>query len=230
MASARPTDQEAEQQATSWALIGICTGLVACVAYPVSVYVPLSSPRLTVIVAASFGPALAIACWALGRVLQQERRSIAAELGAVLNALAGALVTAMILVQLAVRQSTAAPADPALTELLVRRIWDVILGLDVAFDMFIGLATAFFGFAMLTDRRFGKIVGSMGIVVGAVVIIGFNLATFPDPPADAGLFDPGPLSGLWYLLVVIQMIRALIARRRTIQLEKAEPAQTLPTH
>jgi hypothetical protein len=205
------TDRDIARQ---WAVVGIITGLIACVTYPLSIFVPFPSPRITLVVAGSFGPALAIACIALGRVLQLKRRSIFADLGAASNALAGALVTAMILVQLAVQQSTAPDADPELTRYLVRRIWDVILGLDVAFDMFIGLGTAFFGIAMLGDRRFGKVIGWIGIVIGLVVIIGFNMATFPEPPADAGLFDPGPLSGIWYLAVVVQMIRAVRAQRR----------------
>ncbi len=198
-----------------WLTIGIIAGLFACFSYPVAVYLPLPSPRLTLIVGAAFGPSLAIACWALGRILQSDGPSVPAELGAMLTVLAGALVTAMIIVQLAVVQSTAPAADAQLSGVLVRRIWDVIQGLDVAFDMFIGLGTAFFGFAMLTDRRFGRILGWLGIVVGLVIILGFNLATFPDPPVEAGLFDPGPVTGLWYLLVVIQMTRYLLRLRRT---------------
>jgi hypothetical protein len=208
-----PLQRPARYQ-SNWTIVGIVAGLIACVTYPAAVFIHFPSPRMTMIVASLFGPALAIACWALGRVLQRERRVIAAELAAVLTVLAGALVTAMILVQLAVHQSTAPAADPAMTKLVVRRIWDVILGLDVAFDMFIGLGTALFGLAMLSDRRFGKVIGALGVVIGLVVIIGFNMATFPDPPAEAGLFDPGPLSGLWYFLVVIQMIRSVVRERR----------------
>jgi hypothetical protein len=202
--------QKGDRIYVHWTVIGITAGLVACISYPVATLVNLPTPRITLIVAASFGPALAIACWALYRVLQSERQSVFSELGGVMNALGGALVTAMILVQLAVVQSTAAPGDQGLESFFVRRIWDVILGLDVAFDMFIGLATAFFGIAMLADKRFGRLIGVLGIVTGLVVILGFNMATFPDPPAEAGLFDPGLLSGIWYFLVVVRMIRELI--------------------
>ena len=59
---------------------------------------------------------------------------------------------------------------------------------------------------MLHDARFGRTVGILGILIGAVVILGFNIYTFPTPPKDAGLFDPGPVSGLWYLVVTIEMI------------------------
>jgi hypothetical protein len=179
-----------------WMLLGISSGLIACITYPLSIFVPMPLPRLTVIVGGSFGPALAVACIALGQILLAKRRAASAALGAYCNALAGALVTGMILVQLAVVQSTAPPIDPELGNVLRRRIWDVILGLDVAFDMFIGLGTVFFGVAMLGDERFGKIVGWAGIAIGLVVIIGFNMAT-----------------GIWYLVVTIQMIRAYVRAR-----------------
>lgn len=47
---------------SQWPLIGIAAGLLACFSYPVAVYVPLPSPRLTFIVGAAFEPSLAIAC------------------------------------------------------------------------------------------------------------------------------------------------------------------------
>jgi hypothetical protein len=38
--------------------------------------------------------------------------------------------------------------------------------------------------------------------------LGFNAYTFPDPPKDAGLIDPGPVTGLWYLWAVINVARS----------------------
>lgn len=200
---------ELRLESRRWAAVGIAAGLVACVTYPLIIFVPMPSEKLTVVLGAAFGPALAVACIGLGRFLRSDQRSVVAELGAVSNALAGALVTGMILVQLAVRYSHAPSTDEALIDFVVTRIWDVVLGLDVAFDMFIGLGTAFFGLAMLKDRRFGKVLGWSGVILGLVLLIGFNLATFPVPPVDAGLFDPGPFTGLWYLVVVIRMAWSL---------------------
>lgn len=190
-----------------WRRIGIVLGLVACIVYPIAVLVPIPNRQLTVILGASFGPAFAFACWALGKVLQDRRPTIATEIAMVSSIAAGALVTAMILVQLAVQYSTVPSTDPALTKLVVHRIWDVDLGLDVAFDVFVGIGTALFGWSMLKDERFGRVIGATGMIIGLVGLLGFNFATFPVPPANAGLIDPGILTGLWYLTVVVMMIR-----------------------
>jgi hypothetical protein len=197
----------------AWLRTGIIAGLIACISYPLAIFLPMNRP-LTLLVSGSFGPALMIASVALGKILLDRRRSVPAQLGAISNALAGALVTAMIIVQLAVRYSTVPASDPMLAKFVVNRIWDVVLGLDVSFDVFIGLGTIFFGISMLYDPRFGRIVGILGILIGAVVLLGFNIYTFPTPPKDAGLFDPGPVSGLWYLVVTIQVIVHVIRINR----------------
>jgi len=198
-----------------WLTTGIIAGLLACIVYPLAIFVPMPNHQLTLIISGSFGPALTIASIALGKVLLERNWSISAQLGAISNTIAGALVTAMIIVQLAVQFSTVPSNDPALERFVVHRIWDVVLGLDVSFDVFIGLGTIFFGFSMLRDSRFGKLVGILGILIGAVVILGFNIYTFPTPPRDAGLFDPGPVSGLWYLIVTIQIIYFVLKQKNS---------------
>ena len=201
-------------QIRNWINTGIIAGLIACISYPLAIFVPMPNHQLTLIVAGSFGPALIIASIALGKILLDRNGSIASQLGVVSNVIAGTLVTAMIIVQLAVRYSTVPSQEPELEKFVVDRIWDVVLGLDVAFDIFIGLGTIFFGIAMLRDTRFGKIVGTLGILIGGIVILGFNIYSFPTPPKDAGLFDPGPVSGLWYTIVTIQIIYFAIKERK----------------
>ena len=198
------TDSSEERD---WRRVAIFAGLVACFVYPVISYVPISNRQLQVLLGASFGPALAIASIGLGHILRKTSSAITLELATISNVLAGALVTAMIIIQLAVNYSTVPPAGEELTSFVVRRIWDVILGLDVSFDVFIGIGTTLFGLNMLRDPRFGRIIGWAGMVIGIVILLGFNFYTFPVPPRDAGLFDPGPVTGLWYLAVVILLIR-----------------------
>jgi hypothetical protein len=80
--------------------------------------------------------------------------------------------------------------------------------LDVAWDVYIGLGTGCFAIAMLRHPRFGKAMGIAGLVLAAAVL-GFNLFTFPIPPAEAGLLDVGPAIGLWYLVATILMWRSM---------------------
>jgi hypothetical protein len=191
-----------------WTRIGIASGLVACLVYPVMTLV--SVPRIPqLILGASFGPALAAASVALARVLQGRRRAPSLELAALFNSLAGALVTAMIIVQLAINRSTAPSADEQLVATLRRRLWDVVLGLDVSFDVFIGLATLLFAVNMLRDPRFGRIVGWAGVFVSVVPLLGANIYYFPDPPYVHKFPHVGIFTGLWYLAVVLMLLRAV---------------------
>jgi hypothetical protein len=189
-----------------WVRVAAFCGLYACIAYPVMVFVPMPL-ALQLIIGGMFGPALGIASVGLLYLLRLYRPTVMGQVAAISNVLAGALVTAMIVVQLAVRSSAdmymEAHGNEGGVRLIVDRVWDVILGLDVAFDIYIGLGTLLFGLAMLRHPRFGKLVGGVGIFLAVVMTLGANFYSFPQPPKDVGLIDPGPLNGLWYLWVVI---------------------------
>lgn len=195
----------------NWIRVGVATGVVAVVSFPLIVYVPM--PRfLTLMVAGSFGPALGFASFGLHRLLRLHRDSVTSQIAAISNMVAGALVTAMLMTQFAtaVRRDDyfARVSDDEAIRTIIRWVWDVNLGLDIAFDVYIGLGTTLFGFAMLRHPRFGRVVGGLGILAGALIII-FNFATFPENPGTQGLVDTGPTTGLWYLIVVILTWRSL---------------------
>ena len=183
-----------------WIRIGVVAGLWACMAYPILIlaHLPLAASAA---VAASFGPALGIGCVGLWRLIRLHQESVAATAGAGLNALAGALFVAMVLVQMAVGAATpgACASGP------LRGVW---LGLDVAWDAYIGLGTVLFGLSMFRHPRFGRVFAASGVAIGFTLLL-FNLYTFPTPPANAGLVDLGPVVGLWYLAVTVQMWRSL---------------------
>jgi len=180
--------------------IGIVAGFVACLAYPLAAFAPL--PKLvTVTLVVCFGPALGVASYGLRSLLDLATPSPWSAFGLLLNALAGALFSAMGLVQLAVRCS--AGGDKVSASFIA--IW---LGLDVAWDAYIGFGTICFALAMLRHPRFGKVFTFSGMAVG-VGLPALHLYTFPTPPQNAGLVDLGPALGLWYLVVTIQMWRSL---------------------
>lgn len=183
-----------------WIRIGVVGGLWACMAYPILTLVHLPS-ALSAAVAASFGPALGIGCVGLWRLIRLHNASVAAGTAAGLNALGGALFVAMVLVQMAM--GAALPGGFASSPL--QGVW---LGLDVAWDAYIGLGTALFGLSMFRHPRYGRFFAVSGLAIGFALLF-FNLYTFPTPPANAGLVDLGPFVGLWYLAVTVQMWRSL---------------------
>lgn len=178
-----------------WIRTGIVGGVWACLAYPVMLFAPLPLGLLAAL-AGSFGPALALGCAGLWRLLRLHRPTVAASAAAGLNAIGGSLFTSMVLVQMAAGVCGRSP---------VQAVW---LGLDVAWDGYIGVGTALFGFSMLRHPRFGRVFGGTGIAIGLALLC-LNFYTFPTPPANAGLVDLGPVVGLWYLAVTVQMWRSL---------------------
>ncbi len=190
----------------TWIKLGIATGLVASLFYPLLIFAPL--PYIAVVFLASFlGPAIGLASLGLKRLLEIQQQSVWASVGAITNFIAGALFTTMLLVQLAFK-SQPSQDMPAM-------IW---LGLDVAWDIYIGLGTIFFALAMISHSRFGKLFAIPGLVLG-VLVMALNLATFPTPPAEAGSFDIGPLVGIWYLVVTIQSWRSLAWAKGRLNLD-----------
>ena len=180
--------------------LGIVAGFVACFAYPLAVF--SHPPKLvTVALIACFGPALAIACYGLRQLLDCEGAKISTSIGLLLNALGGALFCVMAFVELAVVYSTGAEkVSPPIVS-----IW---LGLDVAWDAYIGLGTVCFALAMLRHPQFGLLFFILGVAIGAG-LLALHLWTFPTPPQSAGLVDLGPALGLWYFVVTIQMWRSM---------------------
>jgi hypothetical protein len=163
-------------------------------------FLHLPKPVLVVLVAA-LGPLLAVTTLGLGKLLQLPRPSVPAQLAVMFNFAGGALVSAMLLVQLAIKaRLQGAQASPEIVG-----IW---LGLDVAFDVYVSLGTGLLALAMIRHPRFGKVIGGIGLVLAAV-LLALNLFTFPTPPADAGLFDLGPIVALWYVVVLVQAGRSL---------------------
>lgn len=187
-----------QQLEIRWIHVGIIGGICASILYPVLLLAPLPL-AVTAGVAAFLGPAIGIGSLGLYRLIALHAPSVAAALGAIHNLIAGALFTCMALVQLAVRAQFPEPAP---------NLVGVWLGLDVAWDVYIGLGTLAFAWAMRHHPRFRWAFAAPGLALGLLVVV-LNLIPFPVPPAEAGSVDIGPLVGLWYLAATIQAWRSL---------------------
>ncbi len=185
-----------------WIKLGGICGLVFMPVYVIISAAPLPDP-VTAALAASFGPLVSVASYGLYRLLALNRTSPSLQIATVSNAIAGALVTAMMMVQVAVRSGGRGSLDAFLWTKFRR----VDLGLDVAWDVYICLGTFLFAWNMLRHPRFGRIFGGLGLLLSTGLAV-LNFATFPAPPAYAGLIDLGPFVGLWYVAVSIQLLRS----------------------
>jgi hypothetical protein len=207
----------------TWIKLGAIAGIIACVIYPLMIAVEM--PRiLTVACAAAFGPLLSLASVGLYHLLKLHQKTITAQIAAGANVIAGSIVNMMLVVQLAISYSmeeyvknAGDTATKAMLEWVGKVVDKVQLGLDVSWDVFIGIGTLLLAVNMLNHPRFGKILGGIGALL-AVLLLGFNLYTFPIPPANADLIDFGPFVGLWYLVVSIQALRSLAWAKESVGL------------
>ncbi len=195
-----PEERKLELQ---WIRLGGICGLTAIVVYALMIFVSLPDVIGTAL-AASFGPLFSLASYGLYRLLLLNRNAVSLQIAPISNAIAGALVTAMLLVQLSVRSGGRSSLD----DFLWTKFRRVDMGLDVAWDVYGALGTFLFAWNMMSHPRFGRIFGVLGLALATGLAV-LNLTTFPTPPANAGLIDLGPFVALWYVAVSVQMLRSL---------------------
>ena len=186
-----------------WGWTAAVAGIAAILSYALVIVVS-GPPPVLALLTLGFGVGLTLASLGLYFTVASPVAPRIGMVAVVSNVVAAALLVAMILVQLAVKSSGEA-AGRALSA-----VW---LGLDVAWDLYVGVGTFAFGLALLRHPDFGRPFGWTGIVL-ALALLAFNIATFPTPPADAGLLDLGPAVALWYVAVSVQLARRLRASSR----------------
>jgi hypothetical protein len=182
------------------------------------VYTVGSAAELTIaqeaVVACVFGPAIVCASMGLYHVLRLRRRTVSLDLGVVANVAAGVTVTLMLMAQLGLKGWFELEFGDGATDSTERALHaafeaanGIQLGLDVAWDVFLVLGTVLLAMNMWRHPRFGRAIAATGIAI-AVALIAINLATFPEPPGHAGLVDPGPFIGLWYVVASVRLLRS----------------------
>jgi hypothetical protein len=196
-----------------WARIGGACGVLAMAAYTVGSAAELTTAQEAVI-ATVFGPAIVCASMGLYHVLRLRRRTVSLDLGLVANVAAGVTVTLMLMAQLGLKGWFELQFGDGATDSTERALHasfeaanGIQLGLDVAWDAFLVIGTVLLAVNMWRHPRFGRVIALTGIAI-AVALITINLATFPEPPGHAGLVDPGPFIGLWYVVASVRLLRS----------------------
>lgn len=192
-------------------------GILGVLAYLLAIFIPWPDSQFgtsaALLVISAFPILGIIFAHGLCDCVAAEAPGTAVRLGFVFAVAAFATLLAMIIVQLAVGAALpeiARELDAPVRRALARGLRMVDLGLDVAWDMLIGVALICLGWAMRPRRGLGPGWGIPAIVLGAALIV-LNAATFPSPPGDRGLIDIGPLIGLFILALAARL--AWLGRR-----------------
>ncbi|MCP4605690.1 MAG: hypothetical protein GY847_35085 [Proteobacteria bacterium] len=198
----------------SWIVIGAVAGMIAALAYPTIVFIPL--PLIAVVgIASVCGLSISIASVGLYHLIALDRKSVSLQIGAASNVIAGILFNCMIIVQLSVNtvmESVLAKPPANLSAEMLRMIWDSVdqvqLGIDIAWDVYLCFGTLLVAWNMRKHPRFRVFFWWSGVIISLLLMV-FNLVTFPTPPGQSGLVDLGPILGLWYFVVGIQVVRSI---------------------
>lgn len=132
--------------------------------------------------------------------------SIAITLMVYAGIIAGAFVTVMLVVQQAlfttydnVKLAATDAEKTMLKQVSMLKLMNTTqLGMDITWDLFIGWAGILLGLAMLNSRMFYKSVALIIILINLLLLV-FNLYTFPNPPGESGLIDMGPFVACSYI-------------------------------
>jgi hypothetical protein len=187
-------------------------GLLGIAGYRAAAFLPL--PDLAGTLAAfAFGPLLAVGIAGVGRQLAVRRPGPLPVIGAVPGIAGGATVLLMLAVQQAIfhtirtaGEAARAAGNAELVTLVQDGLNAVHFGLDVAWDMLAGAGLLLLVTGLLKDPSFGRVLGGTGIAL-SLLLLGFNLRTFPVPPASAGSIDWGPFVAVWALVTFVQLLR-----------------------
>jgi hypothetical protein len=196
-----------------WIGVGGVCGLLSIATYLAAAFAPLPD-KLSYAAAFAFGPLLVIGAIGLYHCLSIEHRGPLVQIAVVFAIAAGATVLIMLTTQQAIfgvmKRQIAQATDPAAADVLRKVGYGlnaVHLGIDVAWDVLISVAVMLFGIAMLRHPQFGRVIGGVGIIAGAL-LLSFNLWYFPTPPAAANSIDWGPLVALWMVVAFIMLLRS----------------------
>lgn len=194
-------------------VVAILSLLVVLVYLATAIGLINDATPLTLALVFAIGPVAIVGVLRISEYLARAGPAPTLRPATVFLVVAFSLFTLMLVVQQTVfiryREFTREATDPAVLEGLrtaFRMVNEVQLGIDLCFDIFYCAGMILLSVAMYRHPHFGRLIGILGVLAGAGLLV-LNLATFPRPPAESGLVDLGPATGVWWVLVILQFIR-----------------------
>lgn len=190
----------------SWIKTGMIAGFITIVSYPVMILVPLPV-QLQLVLASFFGFFFIIASLGVYHFISLNKKTVSSQLGVLFNIIGCSTVIMMLTIQLALfhmKESSTIDATREMKNYIFQFPNMIQLGLDVVWDLFVGVGTILLALNMYKHPRFGKIFSISGVLITLALLV-LNIYTFPIPPGESGSIDLGPLVALWYLAVTIRI-------------------------
>ena len=132
----------------------------------------------------------------------QDDYKLIQHLGHIFLVIAFALFTTMLVVQQA-GYSLYESNKELITN--AKEIFNIInsvqLGMDISFDIFYCLGILLFSLSFIRLKKMGLVIGIVGLIT-SVGLLTFNMISFPHPPKNFGLIDLGPLTIIWWVLII----------------------------
>jgi len=205
------TDSSVERKLV---IVGFTAGIAAVLMYLARTFVPLPGFVRTAFFI-FFGPVLVVAFLGFYPFISKPRASVSAILATAFGVIAGATNMLFAVVQLTNLHYIRGYIRAAETEAAEQIWWNILSGvftvqngINYVMDFFLDWTAFLYALLMWSHPKFGKIFSILSVVaVGPHFVM--KLITFPEPPAEAGLFDAGPLVAVWFAIVLVQVGRNL---------------------
>lgn len=139
----------------------------------------------------------------IATVCKSHYNSLSFLFGSLGYTLCAILLSAQLAVQIGIDVKSAGE-NAAVLKSIKESVRMVDMGIDVAWDMFIGTYMILFFFAAIKIPSL-KWWGVASGILGLLLMI-FNIITFPNPPNDSGLIDMGPFIAIFWLVLSVRTV------------------------
>jgi len=188
--------------------IGAISGIISIVFYVLAI-LPVLPSSIGLLVAFAFPLLWIISYMGMYHFLRKENHTPTLEIAYIFGIIGAALACTLLVVQQAnimwhneAMEAASSEETKGLLKATFRGANRVQAGLDVAFDIFITISWILFGWNIAKSVSFNKFLGWAGSLIALGLLV-LNMITFPNAPAESGLFDLGPFLGLWALIFYI---------------------------
>jgi len=150
-----------------------------------------------------------IFAFAIYKYIKIKRQSIFNQLALLFTVIAFVLVYIMLSIQIGLNVgigdaiNNANSNEKEILTLIVNSTQWIHLGIDLAWDMFLGISLILLSFAIKGLKKFG-IKWTIPMALLGISVILINLYTFPYTPESKGLIDIGPIIGTFMIIFAIR--------------------------